>query len=159
VSWFGTKAYAKWLSEKTNKSYRLLSEAEWEYAARAGTQTRYWFGDDESELGEHAWYAENSGAQTHPVGEKPANPWGLHDMHGNVWEWVEDCWNESYADKPGNLKASGEAWTTGDGDTRVLRGGSWGNLPQFLRSALRNRYSRGFRNFHYGFRLARTLTP
>jgi len=80
-------------------------------------------------------------------------------MHGNVWEWVEDCWNASYADKPDSLKASGEAWTAGDCNRRVLRGGSWLDLPQFLRSAARDGYFRGNRNYYFGFRLARTLTP
>jgi len=159
VSWDDAEAYAKWLSEKTGKSYRLLSEAEWEYAARAGTTSRYWFGDDESELGEHAWFSGNSGGRTHPVGEKTANLWGLHDVHGNVWEWVEDCWNESYADKPDSLKASGDAWTTGDGKARVLRGGSWSVNPRGLRSANRGKVDRDVR-YNYGtFRLARTLTP
>jgi len=159
VSWDDAQAYAKWLSEKTGKTYRLLSEAEWEYAARAGTQSRYWFGDDDSRLGEHAWFSGNSGGRTHPFGEKPANAWGLHDMHGNVWEWVADCWNASYADKPDSLKVSGAAWATGDGSFRVLRGGSWFSLPQFLRSASRGRSSRYNRSDLNGFRLARTLTP
>jgi len=159
VSWYDAQAYAKWLSEKTGKSYRLLSEAEWEYAARAGTQTRYWFGNDDGRLGEHVWYTGNSGGKTHPVGEKPANPWGLHDVHGNVWEWGEDCWNSSYADKPDSLKASGAVWTTGDCSLRVLRGGSWSSNPRGLRSAFRIRDDRDDRYYNYGFRLARTLTP
>jgi len=158
VSWFGARAYAKWLSEKTGKSYRLLSAAEWEYAARAGTQTRYWFGDDDSDLGEHAWYRENSG-KTYPVGEKPANPWGLHDVHGNVWERVEDCWNASYADKSDSLKVMGGAWTTGNCNIRVLRGGSWYDSPRNLRSANRYGYNRVGRSADFGFRLARTLNP
>jgi formylglycine-generating enzyme required for sulfatase activity len=159
VSWDDAQAYAQWLSEKTGKTYRLLSEAEWEYAARAGTTSRYWFGDDDSELGEHAWYRENSGEKTHPVGEKTANPWGLHDVHGNVWEWVEDCWNDSYANKPERLKASDAAWTSADCNRRVRRGGSWFNGPQDLRSASRVRIDRGDRSFINGFRLARTITP
>ena len=158
VSWEDAQAYVKWLSEKTGKSYRLLSEAEWEYAARAGTQTRYSFGDDESRLGEHAWYRENSGSKTHPVGEKTPNPWGLHDVHGNVWEWVADC-NDSYSDKPESLQTSGGAWTSGDCDRRVLRGGSWYSSPWSPRSASRVWYGRVNRDNDGGFRLARTLTP
>lgn len=159
VSWDDAQAYVKWLSEKTGKRYRLLSEAEWEYAARAGKQSRYWFGDDDSQLGEHAWFGGNSASRTHPVAEKPANPWGLHDVRGNVWEWVEDCWNGSYANNPDSLKASGEAWTTEDGKVRVLRGGSWDYSPGRLRSANRFGYDRGVRLNDIGFRLARTLTP
>jgi len=159
VSWKDAQAYAKWLSEKTGKAYRLLSEAGWEYAARAGTTSRYWFGDDDRELGEHAWFGDNSGGETHPVGEKTANPWGLHDMHGNVREWVEDCWNGSYANKPDSLRASGEAWTAGGRDRRVLRGGSWSNFSIRLRSAFRYWSNREDRLDDVGFRLARTLTP
>lgn len=155
VSWDDAQGYVKWLSEKTGKIYRLMSEAEWEYAARAGTTSRYWFGDDESELGEHGWY----GGKTHPVGQKPANPWGLYQVHGNVWEWVADCWNNSYADKPDSLKAGGGVWTAGNCNLRVLRGGSWYSNPWFLRSAVRYRYFRDYRLDYYGFRLARTLTP
>jgi len=160
VSWDDAQAYVKWLSEKTGKTYRLLSEAEWEYVARAGTQTRYFFGNDESTLGAHGWYEANSFDRTQPVGEKNPNAWGLHDVFGNVWERVEDCWNESYADKPDRLKASGGAWTSGDCDRRVLRGGSWIDHPQYLRSASRFRSNRDYRyNYRFGFRLARTLTP
>lgn len=90
VSWDDAKQYVGWLSGQTGKSYRLLSEAEWEYAARANSQTAYSFGDDATRLSEYAWYSENSGSKTHPVGEKQANQFGLHDMHGNVWEWVAD---------------------------------------------------------------------
>lgn len=159
VSWDDAQAYAKWLSEKTGKSYRLLSEAEWEYAARAGTTSRYWFGDDDSELGEHAWYHGNSGMESHPVGEKTANPWGLHDMYGNVFEWVEDCWNFSYAYKSDSLKASGAAWTSGDDNRRVRRGEFWSVNPRNLRSANRDWDFRVSRFNFNGFRLARTLTP
>jgi formylglycine-generating enzyme required for sulfatase activity len=159
VSWDDAQAYAKWLSARTGKTYRLLSEAEWEYAARAGTTSRYWFGDDNSQLGEHAWFSANSGGKTHPVGQKTPNSWGLHDVYGNVYEWVEDCWNASYAGKPDRLKASGAALTAGDCSRRVLRGGSWSNIPRNLRSASRGWSLRGNRDDSNGFRLARTLTP
>jgi len=160
VSWDDAQAYVKWLSKKTGKSYRLLSEAEWEYAARAGTTTLYAFGDSISTS--QAQFSEGSvgsAGKTAEVGTFEPNTWGLHDMHGNVWEWVEDCWNASYVDKPDSLKARGEAWTTDDGKARVLRGGSWIDFPQNLRSANRSRYFRVNRNYIFGFRLARTLTP
>ena len=103
---------------------------------------RWSFGDDEKALGQYAWYFGNSGAQTHPVGEKAPNPWGLHDVHGNVWEWVQDCWHENYEGAP----TDGTAWLEaggGDCGLRVVRGGSWTNIPGYLRSANRNGSRRG----------------
>ncbi len=150
VSWSDAKVYVAWLSQETGKAYRLLSEAEWEYAARAGTRTRFSFGDDISE--KDANFLGGLG-KTWQVGAYPANPWKLHDMHGNVWEWVEDCWNESYDGAP----SDGSAWTSGDCSTRVLRGGSWSNYPRLLRSAYRNWNSADNRDYDYGFRVARTL--
>ena len=152
VSWDDTKAYIKWLLDRTGQPYRLLSEAEWEYACRAGSKTAYSFGDNESDLGRHAWYSTNSGRKTHLVGEKAANGFGLHDMHGNVWEWCEDCWNGNYHNAP----SDGTAWTTGNCGSRVLRGGSWCYDPQYLRSAYRN-YVPDYRFNYIGFRVARTL--
>ncbi len=99
----------------------MPTEAEWEYAARAGTQTRYSFGDDERKLGEYAWYYENSGDRAQPVGTRQPNPWGLYDMHGNVWEWVQDCWHENYSGAP----TDGSAWEADNCQQRVLRGGSF----------------------------------
>jgi hypothetical protein len=96
VSWDDAKKYVDWLSKRTGKTYRLLTEAEWEYAARAGSTTRYSFGDDDAALGEYAWFGWNSETRTHVVGGKKANPFGLHDMYGNVWEWVEDCYSDNY---------------------------------------------------------------
>lgn len=158
VSWKDAQAYVAWLRKKTGQAYRLLSEAEWEYCCRAGNQTRYSFGDDEERLGDYAWYSENADHKTHPVGEKKLNVWGLYDMHGNVDEWVEDVWHESYDEKPAELKANGGAWTSGDGDARVLRGGAWDNNPQNLRSAFRYGNSTDSRDIYDGFRIARTLT-
>jgi len=166
VSWDDAQAYVKWLSAKTGKSYRLLSEAEWEYAARAGTTGPFSFEgpitpDKANYDGNYTYAGSPKGEyrqRTVPVDSFQPNPWGLYQVHGNVREWVEDCWNESYSDKPDSLKASGEAWTTGDCDRRVLRGGSWVSYPQYLRSAYRNRYLRVFRININGFRLARTLT-
>ena len=140
VSWDDAQAYVAWLSKKTGQPYRLLSEAEWEYAARAGTTTRYSWGDDITP--EKANYHGSNVGKTTEVGSYPANPWGLHDMNGNVGEWVEDCWNESYEGAP----SDGSAWTSGDCSRRVLRGGSWGDGPVNLRSAYRYGDNTDFRN-------------
>jgi formylglycine-generating enzyme required for sulfatase activity len=159
VSWQDAKLYAAWLSRVTGKAYRLLTEAEWEYAARAGSKTRYFFGDDEAELGQYAWYEGNSGEHTQPiappVGKKKPNAFGLYDMHGNVWQWVEDCYHESYEGAP----SDGSAWATGDCRRRVLRGGAWINAPGALRAATRFRFEPAFRGIDIGFRLGRTMTP
>ncbi len=154
VSWEDAQAYAAWLSGQTGKTYRLPSEAEWEYACRAWTATRYFFGGDEAALSEHAWFGGNSGGMTHPVGGKAPNNFGLHDMHGNVWEWVEDTWHDSYRGAPDD----GTAWTGGDTDSaRVVRGGSWVIDPWGCRSAFRDYGGPGNRGSLLGFRLARTL--
>ncbi len=150
VSWDNAKAYAVWLSQKTGQEYRLPSEAEWEYAARGGTTTAYHFGDSISS--KHANYGWNKD-KTVRVGNYPANAFGLHDVHGNVWEWVEDCWNHSYRGAP----SDGSAWTTGICTSRVARGGSWDINPSFLRAASRDRFNTGFRLLYLGFRIARTL--
>ena len=152
VSWEEAQAYVRWLSRKTGREYRLLSEAEWEYAARAGTRTRYSFGD-EITPSDATNYGETIGTQ--PVGSYRANGFGLHDMHGNAWEWVQDCWNESYVGAPN----TGDAWETGDCTLRVLRGGSWLYNSSYLRSAYRNWNRAGYRSVSLGFRVARTLTP
>lgn len=156
VSWNEAQRYVRWLSGKTNKPYRLLSESEWEYAARAGTETAYSWGD---EIGAGRANCGGCGSQwdrqTAPVGSFPANAWGLHDMHGNVWEWVQDCWNQSYAGSP----RDGSAWLSGICSVRVLRGGSWSNLPSVLRATYRDGDTTGVRYDDSGFRVARTLTP
>ena len=155
VSWNDAQAYIKWLnSNVTGGPYRLLSEAEWEYVCRAGSTTRYWWSNGISK--EQANYGSDVG-KTVPVKTFDANPFGLYQVHGNVWEWCEDCLNASYKDKPTNLKATGAAWTTGDCASRVLRGGSWFNIPQYLRSASRSRNGTVSRYFSFGFRVARTF--
>ena len=151
VSWSDAQEFVKKLSEKTGKNYRLPSEAEWEYAARAGSQTAYSFGDNEGELGRFGWFIQNSIGTTHPVGEKQVNSFGLHDMHGNVWEWTQDCWNWDFTNAP----ADGSAWISGDCSLRVLRGGSWSNNPQILRSAFRFASITALRFNFNGFRVAR----
>lgn len=158
VSWYDAQAYVSWLNQKTGLTgrpdrYRLLSEAEWEYAARAGSESRWSFGDDESRLGEFAWFVSNSEGAHQPVGGKTANDFGLHDMHGNLLEWVEDCWNGSYEGAPND----GSVWNSGDCSARVYRGGSWGNTSKFLRSAMRVSKSPGERTRNVGFRIARTI--
>lgn len=154
VSAEDAEAYCAWLNGAVGPGFRLPSEAEWEYCCRAGTQTRWSFGDDERGLDAHAWFGGNSGRKTHPVGEKRANDFGLRDMHGNVWEWCADCWNESYAGAP----TDGSAWRSEDCSKAVLRGGSWNLNLRDLRSASRYRTRRDFRGNATGFRVARTLT-
>src|SRR5262249_10151634 len=160
VSWDDAKTYVAWLSRTTGRTYRLLSEAYWEYAARAGTTTAYWWGDDITKGGQamancRSCGSEWDGERTAPVGSFPANPFGLHDMHGNVWEWVEDCYHENYNQAP----TDGSAWTTGNCAGRVVRGGSWVDNPEFLRSAIRGRSTAGNRFNDLGFRVGRTLLP
>ena len=147
VSWDEAQEFAQRLSQKTGKQYRLPSEAEWEYAARAGSSSKWSFGDVAYQLGDHGWYAENSQNLTQRVAQKRANAFGLFDMHGNVWEWVQDCWHANYTGAP----------TNGGGNLRVLRGGSWGSNPADLRSAFRHWLTPDFRLNYFGLRLARTL--
>ena len=154
VSWDDAKKYVAWLSKLTGKTYRLLSEAEWEYVARATTQSSYSFDGDASQLDQYAWYKANSDGKTQPVGKKKANAFGIHDMHGNVWEWVEDLLHESYRRAP----TDGGSWITGaDGSRRVVRGGSWINDPEHLCSANRGKDFIGGRGSTTGFRVARVL--
>ena len=153
VNWDDAQRYVQWLSRKTGKPYRLLSESEWEYAARAGAETAYSWGD---EIGVNRANCDGCGSwwrwdrSIGPVGSFGANAWGLHDMHGNVAEWVEDCWNGSYAGSP----ADGSAWLTGDCDKRVVRGGSWNLPPSRLRAATRYRLRQGSSAGIIGFRVA-----
>ncbi|MCP4702648.1 MAG: SUMF1/EgtB/PvdO family nonheme iron enzyme [Gammaproteobacteria bacterium] len=150
VSWADAAAYCEWLSERTGAKYRLPTEAEWEYACRAGSETTYFFGDDEKRLGDYAWYSENSERKTHPVGEKSANAWGLHELYGNAWEWVHD-WHVGYLREAQTNPTGPER-----GSNRVVRGGGWGSTARYCRSAMRIRYGPGIRVFYLGFRLART---
>ncbi|WP_339931295.1 formylglycine-generating enzyme family protein [uncultured Brevundimonas sp.] len=161
VSWHDAQAYVAWLNHKTgftNRAdrYRLLSEAEWEYAVRAGTDTDYSFGDDDSQLVDHGWYSRDRFrpyGSTHPVGRKLPNAFALHDMHGNVWELVEDCYSDSYEDAP----TDGSALTRDDCPDRVVRGGAWDSDPNSLRSAQRSYGWPNTRLNSTGLRVARTL--
>jgi formylglycine-generating enzyme required for sulfatase activity len=182
VSWQDARAYVAWLNRKlpngrapsANGPYRLPSEAEWEYAARAGTTSKFYWGDDDAAAPAHAWFNANSGCtevsglfcangHTHQVGAKPPNAFGLYDMAGNVWQWTEDCYDNSYAGIP----ADGRANETPSSDPkakdsqgnclRVDRGGSWMFPAWLLRPATRERNSADFRADIMGFRVARAL--
>jgi formylglycine-generating enzyme required for sulfatase activity len=152
VSWDDAQVFIQKLNAKTGKQYRLPSEAEWEYACRAGNQQEYCGSDNADGV---AWNSFNSGSfffnRPHPVATKQANAFGLYDMSGNVWEWVEDGYHDNYTGAP----ADGSAW--GGGSMRVLRGGSWGKDPKFGRAASRSKFGTNYRDFSYGFRLARML--
>jgi formylglycine-generating enzyme required for sulfatase activity len=159
VTWEDARRYATWLSKITGKPYRLLSEAEYEYAARAGSRTIYPWGDD---VGRNHANCNGCGSawdnvQTAPVGSFAANDFGLFDMIGNVWEWTEDCYHESYKGVP----TDGSAWVIActDDRRRLDRGGSWYSSPERLRSAARLGNATDYRSDNFGFRLARTLTP
>jgi formylglycine-generating enzyme required for sulfatase activity len=161
VNWNDAKAYAAWISSLTGKSYRLLSEAEREYVTRAESVTPFWWGatisTDQANYNGNIMYAGGAKGPwrkaTVPVDSFSANPWGLYNVHGNVWEWTEDCWNEKNAGNPGD----GTARSTGDCSLRVLRGASFNNAPHTLRSARRERDPLGNRVDTFGFRLARSL--
>ena len=163
VSWDDARAYVRWLSRETGEGYRLLSESEWEYVARAGTTGPFHTGatistDQANYNGNYVYGSGRRGVwreQTVVVGRFPPNGFGLHDVHGNVWEWVQDCWHDDYVGAP----SDGGAWETGDCIWRVARDGSWIYGPRYLRAALRNRYTTGDRDDDLGFRIARTLTP
>lgn len=157
-------AYVEWLSEKTGEPYRLLSEAEWEYAARAGTSTNFYFGDMistaqanyDSSHDDELSVDKGSRGKTTVVRSFPPNEFGIYDMHGNVFEWVEDCGHTNYEGAP----RDGRAWTRdGNCAVRVIRGGSWFNHAPLLRSAFRGGSKVVQRFTHYGFRVARTIDP
>ena len=167
VNWEDAKAYVAWLSQETGETYRLPSEAEWEYAARAGVADRYFFGNSVSMLCQYGngvdasssfkWQnkkcQDGYGARTAPVGSFLPNKFGLYDTIGNVWEWLEDCWNDNYFGAP----ADGTSWNTGDCSVRGTRGGSWLNDPRFLRSAHRNSLYYTYRKYNTGFRVVRGI--
>lgn len=161
VSWNDTKTYLGWLSRKTGKAYRLLTEAEREYVTRAGTTTPFWWGTtiNSGQANYDANYTYGDGVKgewrrrTVPVDSFAPNPWGLYQVHGNVWDWVEDCWHETYEGGP----ADGSAWVGGNCARRVMRGGSWFDRP--MDAAARGENDAAFRYQSYGFRVARALAP
>jgi formylglycine-generating enzyme required for sulfatase activity len=150
VSWNACRDFVAKLSKKTGRKFALPSEAEWEYACRAGSTTEYCFGDDKTGLGDYAWYGDNWAGRTHRVGQRKPNKWGLHDMHGNVLEWCEDVWHASYEGAP----TDGSAWMEGgDQGLRVLRGGSWDSNPAYCRAANRGSVDPTDENVYYGCRV------
>ncbi|MEA3412125.1 MAG: bifunctional serine/threonine-protein kinase/formylglycine-generating enzyme family protein [Pseudomonadota bacterium] len=169
VSWSDAMAYVEWLSQKTGATYRLPSESEWEYAARAGSELpRPWAGDTRLACGSAnvadlvaedrfpGWEVHDCAdgyVYTAPAGSFRGNSFGLYDTMGNAFEWVADCWRDSYA----GASSDGKAWTIGDCSSRVLRGGSWFSMPKFVRSAFRNRFGEDERSASFGFRVAREL--
>ncbi len=164
VIWDDAIAYASWLTRRTGKPYRLPSEAEWEYTARAGTTTAFWWGDTISPdaANYNGNYAYGPGGRTGvyragtvSVEAFDPNPWGLYHMHGNAWEWCVDVWSPDYADGPADQTPR----HTGDARIRVLRGGSWLNGPSVLRAAQRLGDPAAFRHPTFGFRIARSLPP
>jgi formylglycine-generating enzyme required for sulfatase activity len=176
VSWEDAQAYCEWLGERTGETYRLATEAEWEYACRAGTQTRWSCGDDEEQLGDYVWYNKNADGKTHPVGEKRPNPWHLHDMHGNVWEWCRDWFASDYYEQlarelqrhskdteagssvpradssSARIAASENPSGPESGSYRVIRGGSWRGVADHCRSAYRDGRHPSYRNDDPSFR-------
>jgi len=150
VTWDDAKAYTKWLSDQTGKNYRLPTESQWEYACRAGNAGKYAFGDDVNQLGNYGWYSKNSEGKTHPVGEKKPNAFGLYDMHGNVWEWLEDVWHTNYEGAP----SDGSAWISGGDSKNLLRGGSWINSDNDSRCTYRFRNDLTDGNYYRGLRVS-----
>lgn len=154
ITWADAAAYTKWLSEKTGATYRLPTEAEWEYAARADTQTEFWWGD---EVGVGKANCRNCAPtishQTEPVDSFAPNPWGLYNVHGNVWEWVQDCWNPNHEGAPGD----GSARLEGDCRQRVMRSGSWYYFSKNIRSAWRFKNDARVKSYGIGLRVVREL--
>ena len=150
-TWREAQEFVRRLSMKTGKQYRLPSEAEWEYAARGGTATEFLAGNIPTGLDQYAWFSQNANKETHPVGEKQANAFGLHDVFGNVYEWTQDCYQDSYAGAPRN----GSVRQRANCQTRVVRGGGWSDRPRYLRSAIRYGDPPDYRGNYVGFRVAR----
>ncbi len=154
VTWFEVQEFIQRLNQiEESTQYRLPSEAEWEYAARAGSDTAYAHGDDTAELHDYAWFGHEGNVGSRPVGGRKPNAWGLYDMHGNVWEWVEDCWHDDYHGAP----TDGRPWLgKGDCAERVVRGGAWNSSAEFVRSAVRGSYTFDLNDVGNGFRLAKS---
>jgi len=149
VTWNDATAFCKALSKKTGKRVVLPTEAQWEYACRAGANTRFSFGDADKELAAHGWFSSNSGGRSRPVGRKTPNAFGLYDMHGNVWEWCRDAFGDRSYAKAKNVDPE----NTTASRYRVQRGGSWSNDAPSCRSAMRGRSAPGDRRADFGFRV------
>ena len=153
VTWLEAQSFVSRLNRLEGTSlYRLPTEAEWEYAARAGTTTKWSFGDDPSLLSRFAWSGQHGDIGTQLVGGRAPNPWGLYDMYGNVWEWVQDCWHDNYEGAPNQATV----WNGGDCSLRMLRGGAWNSPANSTRSATRGSYSPQMNDPADGFRVARS---
>ena len=152
VNWEMAQSFVEKLSKLTGKKYRLPSEAEWEYAARAGTSKEYYDSDEMASLEAYAWFNANSDKEVHAVGGKKPNRFGLYDMYGNVWEWTQDCWNPNYQGAP----ETQVAWEEGNCEYRINRGGSWSNVARMLRSAFRSRFAATLKSPYFGLRVARS---
>jgi formylglycine-generating enzyme required for sulfatase activity len=153
VSWDDTRNFIEHLSKMDGKVYRLPTEAEWEYAARAGSESAYFFGNAGEQLGQYAWYSNNSGDKTHSVGLKQPNAWGLFDMHGNVWEWCQDWFEQNYYSSSPLTDPRGPS----SGEHRVLRGGSWGSGVHKARIASRGHIKPDYRDIDDGFRVVMSV--
>jgi len=149
VSWYDAVEFCYILSDKEGKTFRLPTEAEWEYACRAGSQTRFCFGNDVASLGAYRWYYDNSVAQTHPVGQKRPNAFGLYDVHGNIYEWCQDWYDCNYYSRSPVMDPPGPS----GGTSRVLRGGNCHSSPSFCRSAFRDWSPPDRRSKNFGFRV------
>ncbi|MCW8915348.1 MAG: formylglycine-generating enzyme family protein [Magnetovibrio sp.] len=154
ITWWEAQKYLAWLSDITGKTYRLPTESEWEYAARAGSPTEYWWGD---KIGKETANCRDCGPKishkSQPVDSFEPNPWGLYNVHGNVWEWTQDCWNKTYDGAP----TDGSAWEDGDCRQRVMRSGSWYYFSKNLRSAWRAKNHSKVKSYGIGFRVVREL--
>jgi formylglycine-generating enzyme required for sulfatase activity len=156
VSWQACVAFCQQATASTGRRVRLPSEAEWEYACRAGSTTEYSFGDDAAALADHGWHRANADQISHPVGQKQPNAWGLYDMHGGIDEYCLDTWHAEYTGAP----ADGSAWVaTGDPDLRLLRGGSWYDVAEHCGSAHRNYYRHDVATEDHGLRVVVALAP
>ena len=154
MSWYGAKAFTTWLSDKTGKQFDLLTETQWEYAARAGSSTTYYFGGDDAEIDDHVWYSLNCNNSLHPVKKLKPNKWGLYDMLGNVQEWCRDWYHADYYDsvlKNGAVNPE----NTSPGTYRSMRGGAWSSTKFETRCAARFSFNPQERGNYIGFRITR----
>lgn len=150
ITWHEATEFCDRLTLKFGRTFRLPTEAEWEYACRAGSTSPFFFDDTKDEIGDYAWYNENAAHHTHPVGQKRPNPWGLYDIIGNSWEWCQDNWHRTYDDAP----QDGSAWLEQSvNECKLLRGASWNAFPGACRSTPRNRMHPNYRAFYYGLRV------
>lgn len=149
INWYEAVEFCDRLNQRFGKNFRLPCEAEWEYACRAGTTTRFFFGDDKTDLNDYAWFNDNSLHRTHPIGQKLPNPWGLYDIIGNTWEWCEDRWRQTYD----QALPEADLLKNSIHESRLLRGASWNAFPGACTPTARNRILPDYRAFYYGLRV------